>query len=313
MRKLVLQRLLLSIPLPFIVSIATFVLVALTPGDLARTILGGNATEAQYLQLRQQLGLNEPLWTRYWHWLTGAVHGDLGLSATTSEPVTTVLDARIGPTLSLVIGSTLIAAALGILFGVGGAVRGGLLGRLIDGFSLIGLALPNFWLGLILIGWFAVGLHMFPVSGYVSPLVSLNAWATCLVLPVVTLSAPGVAIIARYTRDSMRDTLSSSFMRTLRAAGLSRRSLLLRHALRNSGIQVLTVVGVVFVGALGGTVIAETVFALPGLGGEAVAATQAHDVPLIQGVALYFTIVVIIVNLVIDLAYGYLDPRVRVS
>ncbi|HVV18585.1 MAG TPA: ABC transporter permease [Pseudonocardiaceae bacterium] len=313
MRRLVIQRLLLSIPLPFVVSIMTFLLVALTPGDLARTILGGNATQAQYLQLRQQLGLNEPLWTRYWHWLTAALHGDLGLSATTSEPVTTVLNARLGPTLSLVIGSTLVAAVLGILLGVGGAVRAGALGRLIDGFSLIGLALPNFWLGLILIGWFAVDLRLFPASGYASPGDSLNAWATSLVLPVVTLAAPGVAIIARQTRDAMRDTLQRPFMRTLRAAGLSRRSLLLRHALRNSAIPVLTVTGVVFVGALSGTVIAETVFALPGLGGEAVAATQAHDVPLIQGVALYFTFVVIIVNLVIDIAYGYLDPRVRVS
>lgn len=313
MRRLIAQRLLLSIPLPFVVSGLTFVLVALTPGDLARTILGGNATQAQYLQLRQQLGLNEPLWTRYWHWLTAAVHGDLGQSATNSASVTSVLNARLGPTLSLVIGSTLVAALLGVMLGVAAAVRAGALGRLIDGFSLLGLALPNFWLGLILIGWFAVDLRMFPVSGYVSPTDSLNAWATSLVLPVVTLAAPGVAIIAKQTRDSMRDAMQRPFMRTLRAAGVSRRSLLFRHALRNAAIPVLTVVGVVFVGALSGTVIAETLFALPGLGGEAVAATTAHDVPLIQGVALYFTFLVIAVNLVIDIAYGYLDPRVRVS
>jgi peptide/nickel transport system permease protein len=312
-RRLITQRLLLSLPLPFIVSAITFILVALTPGDLARTILGGNATEAQVVQLRRQLGLDQPLWSRYWDWLTAAVHGNLGQSAVTSQPVTAVLNVRVVPTLSLVIGSTLVAAVIGVLLGVGGAVRGGPAGRLIDGLSLVGLALPHFWLGLILIGWFAVDLRMFPASGYVAPGDSLNAWATSLVLPVITLAAPGIAVIAKQTRDAMRDTLQRPFIRTLRAAGVPRRSLLFRHALRNASISVLTVVGVVFVGGLSGTVIAETVFALPGLGGEAVAATTAHDVPLIQGVALYFTFVVIAVNLVIDLAYGYLDPRVRVS
>jgi peptide/nickel transport system permease protein len=133
------------------------------------------------------------------------------------------------------------------------------------------------------------------------------------VLPVVTLAAPGVAIIARQTRDSMLSTVQRPFMRTLRAAGLPGRSLLLKHALRNAAIPVLTVIGVVFVGALSGTVIAEVVFALPGLGGEAVNATTVHDVPVVQGVALYFTVMVIAVNLVIDIAYGWLDPRVRVS
>jgi peptide/nickel transport system permease protein len=313
MRRLIAQRLLLSIPLPFIVSGLTFILVALTPGDLARTILGGNATQSQYLQLRRQLGLDEPLWTRYWQWLTAALHGNLGVSPTTSESVTSVLDARLGPTLSLVIGSTLVAALFGMLLGVAAAVRNGLVGRLLDAVSMLGLAVPSFWLGLLLIGWFAVDLRAFPVAGYVSPTQSLDGWATTLVLPVATLAAPGVAIIAKQTRDAMRETLQRPYLRTLRAAGLSRRSLVLRHALRNAAIPVLTVVGVVFVGALSGTVIAETVFAMPGLGGEAVSATAAHDVPLILGVALYFTLLVIAVNLVIDIAYGLLDPRVRVS
>jgi peptide/nickel transport system permease protein len=312
MRRLVLQRLLLSLPLPFVVSGLTFLLTALTPGNLARTILGGNATQAQVDQLSQQLGLNEPLAVRYWQWLVAALHGNLGVSPTTSEPVTAVLDARLGVTLSLVIGSTLLAALAGTLLGSVAAIRGGVLGRLADVVSMLGFALPNFWLGLILIGWFAVDLHAFPASGYVPLGQSVNGWATSLVLPVVTLAVPGVAIIARQTRDSMQATVQRPFMRTLRAAGLPRSSLLVRHALRNAAIPVLTVVGVVFVGALSGAVLAETVFALPGLGGEAVSATTAHDIPLIQGVALYFTIMVIIVNLVTDIAYGWLDPRVRV-
>ncbi len=313
MRRLVLQRLLLSIPLPFIVSGLTFLLTALTPGDLARSILGGNATQAQVDSLRHQLGLDEPLAVRYWQWLVAALHGNLGVSPTMSEPVTTVLNARLGVTLSLVIGSTLVAAGAGLLLGTVAAVRGGVLGRLLDVVSLIGLALPNFWLGLMLISWFAVDLRLFPASGYVPPSGGLNNWATSLVLPVVTLAAPGVAVIARQTRDSMLSTVQRPFMRTLRAAGLPGRSLLLKHALRNAAIPVLTVIGVVFVGALSGTVIVEVVFALPGLGGEAVNATTVHDVPVVQGVALYFTVMVIAVNLVIDIAYGWLDPRVRVS
>ena len=313
MRRLVLYRLLSSVPLPFVVSGLTFLLINLSPGDLARTILGGNATQAQYIQLRHQLGLGEPLAARYWHWLLPALHGNLGQSATVGEPVTAILDARLGVTLSLVIGSTLVAAVAGTLLGVAGAVRGGAIGRCIDGLSMVGLAVPNFWLGLILIGWFAVDLHMFPASGYVPPTQSLNGWATSLVLPVVTLAAPGAAIIARQSRDSMRETVARPFMRTLQAAGLSRRSLLLRHAMRNAAIPVVTVIGIVFVGSLSGTVIAETVFALPGLGGEAVSAAAAHDVPLILGVSLYFTVIVIIVNLLIDIAYGLLDPKARVS
>src|SRR5579875_3318884 len=183
MRRLILQRLALSIPLPFVVSGLTFLLTALTPGDLARSILGGNATQAQVDSLRHQLGLDEPLAVRYWQWLISALHGNLGVSPTTSEPVATVLNARLGVTLSLVIGSTLAAAAAGLLLGTVAAVRGGVLGRLLD---------------------------------------------------VVTLAAPGVAIIARQTRDSMLSTVQRPFMRTLRAAGLPGRSLLLKHALRNA-------------------------------------------------------------------------------
>ncbi len=313
MRRLILQRLLISLPLPFVVSTLTFVLVDLTPGNLARTILGGNASLGQIRSLERSLGLNRPLWDRYWSWLVAAFHGNLGQSPTTGLPVTAVLNSRLGPTLSLVIGSTLLAALVGLALGTVAALRGGVLGRLLDMVSLLGFALPNFWLGLLLIGWFAVDVRLLPASGYVQPGSSLTGWLSSLVLPVVTLAAPGIAVIARQTRDAMSETLQLPFMRTLEAAGCSRGSLLIRHALRNASIPVVTVIGIVFVGSLSGTVIAETVFALPGLGSEAVAATTAHDVPLIQGIAIYFTVIVIAANLVIDLAYGWLDPRIRVS
>jgi peptide/nickel transport system permease protein len=311
--RLIRQRLLLSIPLLLVVSASTFVLVALIPGDAARTIAGPNGTDAQYEALRHSLSLDRSLPDRYWDWLTHAVHGDLGTSVFGQQPVVAMLDARLSATLSLVIGSTALAALLGVALGIGGALRPGTLGRALDALALVGLAIPNFFLGLLLVAWLAVALQIFPATGYVEPTVSAGEWLRSLVLPVVTLALPGVAVIAKQTRDGMRDALGRPFITTLRACGVSRRSIALRHALRNAAIPVVTVVGLVFVGALSGAVIVESVFALPGLGGLAVQASEQHDLPLIQGVALYFTAIVIVVNLVVDLLYGWLDPRVRTS
>lgn len=307
------RRLLVSVPLVFVVTAATFVLVAIAPGNVAYTILGANATRAQFLQLDKALGLNEPLPERYWHWLTAAIHGDLGRSLVSGLSVSSTLNQRLGVTLSLVIGSTLVALLLGLLLGIAAALRHGLLARFLDGLSLIGLGVPNFFLALLLIAWFAVSLRVFPVSGYVTISASPFQWLRSLALPVITLAMPSVAVVAKQTRDAMLGVLERPFMRTLRAAGVSRSSLILKHALRNAAIPVATVVGIVFVGALSGTVIAESIFALPGLGGVAVQATTGHDIPLIQGVTLYFTILVVIVNLIVDLAYAALNPRVRVS
>lgn len=311
--KLVGRRLLLSVPLLFIVSSSTFLLVALIPGDAARTIVGPDATQEQYAAVRHSLGLDEGVLTRYWHWLTGAVHGDLGTSLISQEPVTSVLDSRLGVTFSLVIGSTILAALVGIAFGVGGALRGGAVGRAIDMVALVGLAIPNFFLGLLLVSWFAVSIQLFPATGYVPFAESPGDWVRTLVLPTVTLAVPGVALVAKQTRDAMRDVLGRPFVRTLRASGIAQRSIVLKHALRSAAIPIVTVVGLIFVGSLSGTVIVESVFAMPGLGGLAVDATSQHDLPLIQGVAVYFTLIVIGVNLVVDLVYGLVDPRVRVS
>jgi peptide/nickel transport system permease protein len=311
--RLIVRRILLSVPLLLIVPTWTFLLVALIPGNIARTILGQYATQQQYLQLKHALGLDQPLYTRYWEWLERALHGNLGISLYSQEPVTSLLNSRLGVTLWLVIGSTLIAAVIGLGLGVAGALFGRMAGRLVDAISLTGLAIPNFFLGLLLVTWFSVALRLFPASGYVNPTTSLVDWLRSMVLPLVTLAAPGVAIIAKQTRDSMRDAMERPFIHTLRACGLPRRSIIFKHALRSGAIPVITVIGLVFIGALSGTVIVESVFALPGLGGLAVQATEEHDVPLIQGVVIYFTVIVIAVNLLIDIAYGWLDPRVRLS
>ncbi len=313
MLRLVGRRLLLSLPLLLVVVTTTFLLVALIPGDIARTIVGPTGTQEQYEALRHSLGLDQGLLTRYLDWVGGLLHGDLGTSLLSKQPVTKLLDDRLGATFSLVIGSTLVAGVVGVALGVAAALRTGALGKAVDAVSLVGLAIPNFFLGLLLIAWFAVALPLFPATGYVDPSASIGDWLRSLVLPVLTLAVPGIAIVAKQTRDGMREVLAQPFVTTLRACGFSRRSIIYKHALRSAAIPVVTVLGVVFVGALSGTVLVESVFAIPGLGGLAVQATTQHDLPLIQGVAVYFTLIVIAVNLLVDLVYGWLDPRVRVS
>jgi peptide/nickel transport system permease protein len=307
------RRLALSLPLLLIVPTVTFLLAALIPGDIARTILGADATRAQYEQLRQSLGLNEPLLTRYLAWLGSALHGNLGTSLFWQQPVTSLLDSRLQVTLSLVIGSTAVAAVVGVGLGVMAALRAGAPGKIVDAIALTGLAVPNFFLGLLLITWFAVTLRLFPATGYVPVSQSPAGWLASIALPVITLAVPGIAVIAKQTRDAMREALDRPFIRTLRAAGVPGRSIIGKHALRNAAIPVVTVTGLIFIGSLSGTVLVEMVFALPGLGGLVVQATTQHDLPLIQGVAVYFTVAVIVVNLLVDLTYSWLDPRVRVS
>ena len=313
MLSLIGRRLALSLPLLVIVPTVTFLLAALIPGDVARTILGADTTQAQYLQLRQTLGLNEPLLTRYFTWLGNALHGNLGTSLFWQQPVSSLLDSRLQVTLSLVIGSTALATAVGVVFGVVAALRAGVVGKIVDAIAMVGLAIPNFFLGLLLVTWFAVTLRVFPATGYVPFSQSPGEWLRSIVLPVITLAVPGIAVIAKQTRDAMLEVLDRPFIRTLRAAGVPGRSIIGKHALRNAAIPVVTVTGLIFIASLSGTVLVETVFALPGLGGLVVQATSQHDLPLIQGVAVYFTIAVICVNLLVDLTYSWLDPRVRVS
>ena len=308
------RRLALSLPLLIIVPTVTFLLAALIPGDVARTILGADASQAQYLQLRQSLGLNQPLLTRYFDWLGNALHGNLGTSIFWQQSVVSMMDSRLQVTLSLVIGSTVVAAVLGVALGVAAALRSGFAARIVDAVALAGLAIPNFFLGLLFISWFAVSLRVFPATGYVSITESPSQWLSSIVLPVITLAVPGVAVIAKQTRDSMRETLERPFIRTLRAAGVSSRSVIAKHALRNAAIPVVTVTGIIFVAALS----AARCWSRRCSRCRAWAAwwcrrPPQHDLPLIQGVAVYFTIAVILINLLVDLTYSWLDPRVRVS
>jgi peptide/nickel transport system permease protein len=313
MRALILRRILTSIPLIVMVTGVTFVLESLVPGNTARAIVGASGSPAAYDRLRSQLGLNNPLWYQYWHYLDQLAHGSLGTSVFTGEPVSTLMNQRLPVTLSLVLLATGFCAVIGIILGVISAVRGGIIGRAVDVLSLVGLALPGFWLAIILVAVFAVTLRAFPATGYVPPSVSVSRWLWALVLPVIALGLAGVASVAKQTRDSMKDTLAREYIRTLRASGIGRRSIIWKHALRNGAIPVVTVLGLVFVGALSATVFVEAVFVLPGLGSMAVTATSQHDLPVIEGIALCFTVLVVIVNLFLDVVYGLLNPKVRRS
>ncbi|WUR84378.1 ABC transporter permease [Streptomyces phaeochromogenes] len=310
--KLLGHRLLWSLPVVFVATALSFVLTSLVPGDAAQMMLGPQATPAQIVTLRESLGLDEPIFEQYGSWLTHAVHGDLGISIISGEGITSQLNEHLEVTFSLLILGTLASAVLGLALGITSAVRGGVTRSIVDVLSLGGMAIPNFWLAVVLTSFFSVTLRLLPVAGYVSFADSPGQWARSLVLPVTSLAIGGATIIAKQTRDSLGQVLGQDFIKTLQANGLAHRSILFRHALRNAGVPIMSVIGVVFVGLIGGTIFVEQVFAMPGLGSTVQQATASRDLPVIQGAVVYFTLLVIAANLLVDLCYGAIDPRVRV-
>ena len=310
------QWLVSSLVMLLAITALTFVLASMAPGDAARAILSsqsGSYTAQQYHQMRHALGIDQPLLAQYWHWLDGVAHGNLGTDLFSGQPVAQELNARLAPSLSLILGTVLVAGVTGVSLGIISALRGGVPGRTVDAISLLGLAIPSFWLALALAELLAVQIRLFPATGYTPLGASPAGWLRGITLPVITLSAGAVAFIAKQTRDSLAEVMSREFIVMLRARGLSRRSVVLRHALRNAAIPVVTVLGLLLVGLLGGTVLIEDVFAIPGLGQQAVTAAGSHDLPVIVGVAFYFTVIVVIANLLVDLSYRVLNPRVRGS
>jgi peptide/nickel transport system permease protein len=312
MLRLIAHRLVVSVALVFVVSLAAFLLQSAAPGDLARAILGQNFSVQAHEQLRHQLGLDQPVLTQYGAWLRDALRGDLGSSPISGLSVADEIVNRLPVTLSLIGCATAVTAFVGVALGVVSAVHGGRIGRVVDVLSLIGYALPSFWFALTMVTLFAVTVQLLPATGYVAIGTSPAGWARSLVLPVATLALPGIAVFAKQTRDAMLDALSRDYVTALRANGVPETSVVLRHALRNAAIPVVTLVGLTFIGLLSGTVFVESVFAMPGLGGLAVQATSLHDIRMIQGVVVVFTVIVVAVNLVVDLAYGWLNPKARV-
>jgi peptide/nickel transport system permease protein len=312
MVKLILRRVALSVPVVFIVTALSFVLIDLLPGNAASAILGPNASAQQINQLTQSLGLGRPIYIQYWEWLERLAHGNLGVSLDNGQSVTSLLNADLGVSVSLLAGALIGAVIVGGAAGIFSAARPGILSRLLDIGIIAGLAVPAFWLALILVLLLSTDAHLLPALGYASPSSSPAQWARFLVLPWIALGATMATTVAKQTRDAMSDALSSPFITSLRANGVPERRIIFKHALRNASIPVVTVIGVLFVAALTTAVIVEQIFDLPGLGSTVVQATTNRDIPVIQGVALYLTLIVVVVNLLVDLAYGWLNPKVRV-
>jgi peptide/nickel transport system permease protein len=307
------NRLLLSIPLLLVVTLVSFVLNSLSPNDLARTIVGADGTQEQYLELRRELGLDRPVVVQYAAWLAKAAQGDLGTSYLTKERVTAMVVPRLGVTLSIVTGVMVVCVAIGLLLGVTSALRGGWVGRAIDVLSLTGLVFPSFVVALFFIVVFAVWLRWLPATGYVMFSQSPADWLLSLILPVLSVALLPIANIAKQMRDGMNDVLRRDFIRSLRACGVPERAVIWKHALRNAALPVVTVLGIVMIGAVSGSVFVERVFVLPGLGSLAVSAAQTNDIVVLQGATLCFGLLAVAINLLVDLSYGWLNPRVRVA
>ncbi|XPP27069.1 MAG: ABC transporter permease [Leucobacter sp.] len=311
MVRVIVRRLLISLPLLVIVSFLTFALVSFTPGDAAYTVLGARATPEQLATVREEMGLDKPLLVQYLTWAGGVIQGDFGNSLLTGQPVVTAIGQRLGPTIALVLISALVSILIAVPLGVISAVRGGPLGGTIDAVSFAGLAIPNFIFALILIPVFAIWLQWLPPSGYVAPHRSLVEWALSLVLPVVALTSGAIGVIAKQTRSAVGDALGREFVAIQRANGFSSGSIVWRHVLRLAAVPILAMVGVMMVGLLSGTVLIETIFAVPGLGGLAVQASAQSDIPMVLGVTVVFTLFVIILNLVLDLCFVLVNPKVK--
>ncbi|WP_347976922.1 ABC transporter permease [Microbacterium sp. ProA8] len=307
------RRLLSGVILIAVISFLAFLLLYAAGGDIPRRILGENATADTVAKKAEELGLDRPLLTQYFDWLTSAFTGDLGRSWFTGELVTTSVTNRVAVTLSIVIGATVISAIISVVVGVLAARRGGAVDGTVQVFSLIGFAIPGFLIALFLVLVFAINLGWFKATGYVPLTTSVAGWLSSVTLPIIALSIGAIATVTQQIRGSVIDAMSRDYVRTLRSRGLSTNSVVYRHVLRNAGGPALAVLAVQFIGLLGGAVIVEQVFAIPGMGQLTVRATTLGDIPVVMALVIVFAIIVVVVNLLIDLAQAALNPKVRLS
>ncbi len=302
------NRLVQLIPVLFGISVIVFLMLRLIPGDPARIMLGTHATEERIAELHEQLGLDKPIWQQYLLFLNGAVQGNLGTSLFARRPVLQVIAEKLPVTLLLVTYAVTLAVLLTIPVSLFAALkRDTLVDHSIRGALILALAMPSFWLGLILILLFAVEYHLFPVSGLGD---NPASWLWHLFLPAVTLALPVAAMLIRNLRSSVIDVLKAPYIEFARAKGLKGRTILGRHVLRNALISVVTILGLNIGWLVGGSVVVETVFSIPGMGSLAVTSVYARDYPMVQGITLVFGLSVILINLFTDYAYAVLDPRV---
>lgn len=310
----ILKRVLSLIPILFIVSLIVFLIVHLTPGDPVAAILGDKATPDQVEQMRNELGLNAPIHQQYVNWVSGVLRGDLGQSYFMQQTVTMAIASHLGPTISLSILSQMMTIVIGIPIGIIAATRKG---TLIDasfmGFSLLGISIPSFLLALFLILLFSVQLTWFPVAGYKPLSNGLWEYLRYLILPAVSLASVQVALTARMTRNSMLEVLNTDYIKTARSKGLSEWKVVYKHALKNAFLPIITIISQSFGLLIAGAVVVETVFNIPGIGQLVINSIERRDFAVIQGIVLFVAVVYISINLVVDLLYGIIDPRVRLN
>ena len=306
------RRLLSTVPVLLIVALLVFLMLRLTPGDPAAVLAGDAATTEQIAQIRQGLGLDKSVPEQFVIWFGHLLTGDLGQSYYYKTPVTALIAQRLEPTLSLALITIVIAVAVAVPLGVLAAWRfGGWLDRALMGFSVLGFSIPVFVLAYLLIWLVSLKLGWLPVQGYKRLADGVGGWLIQLLLPALTLSVIYIALIARVTRASVLETLGEDYIRTARAKGLPETKVLMRHALANAAVPIITVIGIGIALLIGGVVVTESVYAIPGLGRLTVDAVLARDFPTIQGVILLFSVVYVMINLLVDLSYVFFDPRIR--
>jgi len=308
----VIKRVLAAIPVLIFVGLVTFSLVHIAPGDAANIMAGDYAGPDDVKKLRTELGLDKPIAEQFVDWVTRTLRGDLGKSIFSGQSVGQLVKQRLNPTLSLTIGGGLLAVLIGIPLGVVAAWKSDtVVDRIAQVFAALGLAVPGFWLGFILLWMFAVNFRIFPVIGFVSIFDDVGGFLRSVTLPCLLLGITGSASLVRMTRASMLEVFREDFIRTARAKGLGEREVLFRHALRAGAIPIITVIGFLAAGLLTGVVVTETVFTIPGVGRLVAEAVQQRDFPIVQSLLMLLASVYVAVNLLVDIAYAYVDPRVR--
>ncbi len=308
----ILRRLAATIPVMLIVAVLVFLMLRLTPADPAAIIAGDNASAAQVAEIRQRLGLDQPIVTQFVIWIGKLAQGDLGESFFFKKKVVELIADRLEPTLSLAVLTIMLAALVAIPLGVFAAYRqGSWLDRIVMGFSVLGFSVPVFVIGYLLIYVFSIQLGWLPVQGYQRISAGVGGWLQRLILPSLTLSVIYIALIARMTRTSVLEVMNEDYIRTARAKGQSEIKVLVRHALANAAVPIVTVIGLGIALLIGGVVVTESVYTIPGLGRLTVDAVLARDYPTIQAVILLFSLVYVLINLAVDLTYTIFDPRIR--
>ncbi len=308
------RRLLLIVPLLLLISFAVFSLTYLIPGDPARQILGPNAPAAEVTRLRHQLGLDRSFFAQYWHWLVGLLHGNLGRSVQRNASVGSEIAHRFPVTFSIALGALLVTVLLGVPAGLLAGTRpGSLADRLVTTTTSVALAVPDFWLAILLVLLFSVKLRLLPAIGYVRFGQSPYQWFLHLILPCFAAGLGGAATLARQLRAALADSLEQDYIRTATAKGVRGSVIVWKHALKNASIAPVTVVSIIFAYTLGGTVILEYIFSIPGMGQYFYQALNGKDVPVIQGVTLLVALIFVLINLIVDVLYAYLNPKVRLQ